>query len=260
MWRTEHGDRTAVDNEILRTVVGSEVHGIGIAGTDDHDEMGVYIETPETVLSVREAKGHYTARTQPEGQRSRHGDTDLTLYSLRRFLALAMTGHPTVLLPLFAPNKDVLFENTLGFELRKLGPSLLSQQAGRRFLGYMEGQIRRVEGQDKRHVPNRPELIAAHGYDTKYAAHALRLAMQGVEVVRDGTLTLPMPARWRELVLAVKSGGIDKQGALYLIGEWADTLRRLLESETSPLPYKPDIDKINEWSVQAHFSHWEDQK
>src|SRR5512142_1216582 len=32
--------------EILRTVVGSGVHGIAIAGTDDHDEMGVYVEPP----------------------------------------------------------------------------------------------------------------------------------------------------------------------------------------------------------------------
>ena len=48
--QAEHGDRdVAMAGEILRTVVGSGVHGIAIAGTDDHDEMGVYVEP----LSVR---------------------------------------------------------------------------------------------------------------------------------------------------------------------------------------------------------------
>ena len=48
----EYGNRdVALGGEILRTVVGSGVHGIAIAGTDDHDEMGVYIEPPE-VLSL----------------------------------------------------------------------------------------------------------------------------------------------------------------------------------------------------------------
>lgn len=257
VWKTEHGDKTALNNEILRTTVGSEVHGIGIPGTDDHDEMGVYIERPEAVLGVdKHPLGHYTARTQPEGRRSQHGDTDLSMYSLRRFLALALTGHPTVLLPLFAPRSAVLNISRLGAELREMGPSLLSLQAGHRFLGYMEGQIQRVEGQDRRHMPNRPELIAAHGYDTKYAAHALRLAIQGCEVVRDGTLTLPMAWRHRELVMSVKEGRVDKQGALYFIGEYARTLRELLESGKSPLADRPDVDKINAWSVEAHFAWW----
>lgn len=50
---TEYGDRgAALAGEILRTVVGSGVHGIAIPGTDDHDEMGVYIEPPEVVLGI----------------------------------------------------------------------------------------------------------------------------------------------------------------------------------------------------------------
>ena len=49
----EYGDpQVALPNEILRSVVGSGVHGIAIAGTDDHDEMGVYIEPPEYLLGV----------------------------------------------------------------------------------------------------------------------------------------------------------------------------------------------------------------
>jgi uncharacterized protein len=51
----------ALAGEILRTVVGSGVHGIAIAGTDDHDEMGVYVEPPTRVIGLRPAAEHYVA-------------------------------------------------------------------------------------------------------------------------------------------------------------------------------------------------------
>ena len=39
-------------NEILRTVVGSGVHGIAIEGFDDHDEMGIFVEPVENVVGM----------------------------------------------------------------------------------------------------------------------------------------------------------------------------------------------------------------
>lgn len=66
----EYGDASvALPNEILRSVVGSGVHGIAIEGTDDHDEMGVYVEPPTYVLGVERHRDDYIWRTQPEGVR-----------------------------------------------------------------------------------------------------------------------------------------------------------------------------------------------
>lgn len=126
----EYGDRgVALPNEILRSVVGSGVHGIAIEGTDDHDEMGVYIEPPEWVLGVERHREDYIWRTQPEGVRSGHGDTDLVLYSLRKYLRLAIKGNPTVMLPLFAPEESLVVVTPLGEELRNLRTGLLSRLA-----------------------------------------------------------------------------------------------------------------------------------
>ena len=109
MKHTEHGNRdVALRGEILRTVVGSGVHGIAIAGTDDHDEMGVYIEPPANIVGTDGAAQHYVFRTQPEGACSGPGDTDLVSYSLHKYLRLAMKGNPTALLPLYAPQHDVI--------------------------------------------------------------------------------------------------------------------------------------------------------
>jgi hypothetical protein len=64
---------------ILRCEVGSTVHGIGVAGTDDRDELGVCIEPPEYVIGLRHFEQH-VHRSKPQGVRSEHGDLDLTIY------------------------------------------------------------------------------------------------------------------------------------------------------------------------------------
>ena len=56
------------------------------------------------------------------------------------------------------------------------------------------------------------EDLTVDGYDVKYASHALRLAYQGLEIAREGRLTLPMPDPERERVLRVKRGEVTTPG------------------------------------------------
>lgn len=256
---TEYGSREiALAGEILRTVVGSGVHGIAIEGTDDHDEMGVFIEPPAHVVGLHDPAERYVFRTQPEGARSGPGDTDLVMYSLRRYLRLAVKGNPTVLLLLYAPADSIVSLHPLGAELRALAPKLLSQQAVRRFLGYLEAQRERLLGHGRRSdVPNRPELVARFGYDVKYASHALRLAYQGLEIVRDGRLTLPMPAPERERVLQVKRGEVaEVRLVLTEIAAVQARVEERLASGHTPLQSHADVAAVSEWSVSAHRRHW----
>ncbi len=256
---TEYGDRDlALSGEILRTVVGSGVHGIAIEGTDDHDEMGVFVEPPQHVVGIGMPFDHYVFRTQPEGARSGPGDTDLVSYSLRKYLRLAAKGNPTALLPLYAPAADVVVLTELGAELRALAPAVLSQRAVRRFLGYMDSQRGRLLGHGpRRHMPNRPELVARYGYDVKYASHALRLAYQGREIARDAQLTLPMPDRERERVLQVKRGDVPVLGdVLTEIAAVQRQTEEFLETGRTPLRAEPDLDAVSEWCIRAHQRHW----
>jgi uncharacterized protein len=256
---TEYGDRDeALGGEILRTLVGSQVHGLDLAGVADRDEMGVFVERPERVVGMAPALDRYVYRTQPEGGRSGPGDVDLVMYSLRRYLRLATTGNPTALLPLYAPADTVVTLTPLGAQLRALAPSVLSQQAVHRFLGYLQAQLDRLLGVgSRRGMPHRPELVAAHGYDTKYASHALRLALQGLELARDGRLTLPMPAPERDEVLAVKRGEVPRLVEVVTRVEAVRAeVERLLAAGTTPLPPEPDLAAVSAWSIHAHRSHW----
>lgn len=256
--QAEHGNRhIAMGNLILRCTVGSQVHGIAIEGTDDHDEMAVYVEPKDHVYGTRPAADHYVWRTQPEGHRSGPGDTDLVAYSLRKYLRLAAKGNPTALLPLYAPDEHILHTTHGGDMLRNRRDAFLSQQAVRRFLGYMDAQHKRMLGGGKRNrVPNRPELVERYGYDVKYAAHALRLSMQGYEVARLGTLTLPLSLSHRKFVLAVKSGEWTVEAVSAHIMAYAAQTRRLLNTGQTPLPEHPDWDLLNRLSIIIHEMHW----
>jgi predicted nucleotidyltransferase len=253
----EYGDRMAFESGlILRCTVGSGVHGIAIPGTDDHDEMAVFVEPPSWALGMERATEHYVARTQPEGARSGPGDTDLVAYTLRKYLRLATKGNPTALLALFAPASDLLTTSELGDELRALGPRFLSREAAHRFLGFMRSQRDRLVN-GGRAVPNRPELVERYGYDVKYASHALRLAMQGREITLHGRLSLPMPAAERERVLEVKRGEVrDLNLVLAEIDSVADEVQSALDTGRTPLPESADIEQITSWSIDAHRRHW----
>lgn len=243
-------------SEILRTVVGSGVHGIAIEGTDDHDEMGVFIEPPEVVLGLAPTLDHVQTRTQPEGVRSGPGDTDLIQYALRKYLRLAVQGNPTILIPLYAPQSDVLRENHYGAQLRKLREFIVSQRCGPRFLGYMDRQILRMKGELKRPT-TRTDLIEKHGYDTKFASHAIRLGLQGEELMATGNLTLPMPGQQRGLVREIKLGRWTEENVLKFATELREELRKLVDKERmSALPEKPDYEAINAWSIGVHTITW----
>jgi hypothetical protein len=248
---------------ILRATVGSTVHGLHHGGQDDRDEMAVFVEPPEYLLGLSRAPGirgglygleHFVDRTQPEGVRSGPGDLDLVAYSLRKYVRLALKGHPTILLLLFVPAELVLVETELGRELRQLRPALLSRRAGRGYLGYLGGQKERLLGTRGQRNVNRPELVEAHGYDTKYAMHAARLGYQGVELLRTGQLTLPMPEPERSSVMAIRTGERSFDEAIAEIEAVERTLAEALE--TSPLPAEPDREAVDAFLVDAYRRAW----
>ena len=248
---------------ILRATVGSTVHGLHHGGQDDRDEMAVFVEPPEYLLGLRRAPGirgglygfeHFVERTQPEGKRSGPGDLDLVAYSLRKYVRLALKGHPTILLLLFVPDELVLVKTELGEKLRDLRPALLSRRAGRGYLGYLRGQRERLLGVRGQKRVNRPELVEAHGFDTKYAMHAARLGYQGIELLETGLLTLPLAEPERSRVMAIRTGERTFDEALAEIDEVERRLADALERTT--LPPQPDKVAVDRFLVEAYRRAW----
>jgi predicted nucleotidyltransferase len=254
----DHGNREIAHNgEIIRGLVGSTAHGINLPDTDDKDYMSVYIEPPEYVAGVSSPLDHFISRTQPDGARSGHGDIDLTCYSLRKYLKLALAGNPSILVLLFA--QELSNVTDLGHELRELAPKIISSHASRRFLGYLDGQRERMVGEGKQNrVPNRPELIEKYGWDVKYGSHALRLAYQGIELTLTGSLTLPMSIGDRITLLKLRRGEVTFSDALEMVDHQRSKLAQLIQDGAGPLLTEPDLKAVNHWCVNAHYRFWRD--
>ncbi|HLU97893.1 MAG TPA: nucleotidyltransferase domain-containing protein [Thermobifida alba] len=238
---------------VLRCQVGSGVHGIAVPGQDDRDEMGVCVEPPEYVIGLRPFE-QYIFRTQPEGVRSGPGDLDLTVYSLRKWTRLALDGNPTVLLPLFVPDSEIVRIDGPGRELRANAHRFVSRAAGRRFLGYLRAQRDRMLGRRGGRHTNRPELVETYGFDVKFAAHMVRLGVQGVELLETGRITLPMPQPWRTWLRDLRQGRHSRQEALEAAEEHE---RRLVDLvERADLPDAADRAWADAWLVDVYREAW----
>lgn len=259
---TDHGTQTfkeiAEENTILRTLVGSSVHGLSIAGTDDIDLMGICVEPARYVIGLEKFE-QYIFRTAEErtgirDTRSGPGDIDLTVFSLRKWLRLALAGNPTVLTPLFAPAEHVQEISDLGEVLRESTAHILSREAGKRYLGYLQGQRKRMEDGTVGKRVNRPELVEKYSYDVKFAGHAVRLGVQGVELLETGRLSLPMTDPWRSVILDIRVGKYGMDDVISMVRDLEEQITIL--AGTSSLPPMPDYEWANQFLVDAYIRTW----
>jgi uncharacterized protein len=272
---------------ILRVQVGSGVHGTAIGGQDDRDEMGLCLEPPEYITGLArvpagtsapvpagpvpvgpapasavpastvpfEQYERHTAWDRPGGlaNRSGAGDLDVIIYSARKWCRLALAGNPTVLLPLFVPDDEVVFRAQAGAELTANAHRFVSRLAADRYLGYLHGQRAAMTGGSGAHT-NRPELVAEHGYDTKYAMHALRLGIQGTELLTTGRITLPVPEPHREYLRAIRRGEVPLADVLAAIDRAEVDLDRLRTSAF--VPDQPDRAWVDAWLHRSYTAYW----
>lgn len=239
-------------NTILLTEAGSTVLGLSVGG--DRDELGICIPPASYVIGLRHFEQH-VQRSQPDGVRSGEGDLDRTTYSLRKWCSLALKGNPTILLMLFTPDEACDILQNPAIALRDRAGLFASRKASSAFLGYMQQQRQRLMGERGQMRVKRPELVDAHGFDTKYAGHILRLGFQGVEYLQTGRISVPMPERERAYVLAVRQGELDMNAVLTRAGELEEEMKDLID--VSPLPDEPDFHEVNLFLVEAHEAWWE---
>jgi len=254
---------------VLRAQVGSGVHGTSISGQDDRDEMGLCLEPPRFVTGTArvpsgssrtatvefEQYHRHTVWDQPGGlaNRSGAGDLDVVIYSARKWARLALGGNPSVLLLLFVPDAEVVYRDEAGVELVAHADRFVSRLAADRFLGYLQAQRAAMTGESGAHT-NRPELVAEHGYDTKYAMHALRLGLQGVELLTTGRISLPVPEPDLSYLRSVRRGEVPLTEVLASI---ADAEQRLTELATgSDVPPQPDRAWVDGWLHRSYESFW----
>lgn len=229
---------------LLLTEVGSTAHGIH-SESEDTDYTAVFLQTFDELLNgVNESR---MVRTAAEGERSGPDDIDINVYSLRKFARLIKGGNPSLLVALFS-RKPVITNPDVDWE--ELETLIRSKRVGYAFLGYMNQQLDRWRGKSSKRV-SRPELVEAHGYDTKYASHVLRLGWQGLEYMEHGRFSVPMAPERALFLTNVRRGDYEERHLLNI----ADEIMRQLEKAIEQSDFPEKGRSIDKWLLK-HYAYF----
>lgn len=260
--------------------VGSSVHGTNISGVDDLDLMGVCFQPPAYLLGLQHFEQYIyrtaeeRARFNPEDDQrksghqppSQPGDIDLVIYSVQKYLKLALAGNPSVLVLMFSPKFHTEYqikgrkniyaaEHEWQASFYNLASSIASKGAGVKFLGYLKAQKERMLGMRGQMRVTRTELIEQYGFDTKYAMQACRLGLQGIQFMNEGRLVLPMEESTANTLKAIRGGGL----AFHEVIDWIEQLERELINaiDKTTLPKHPNYAVIDSWLVKSQLEYFE---
>lgn len=231
---------------ILVGMRGSLAHGMYIPptdplGTDDIDLMVIVVGYYNVYLGLE----LYGSNGTKEIMRDEY---DVVAYELKKFMRLLEQGNPNVLSLLWLDDDAMILSNTAGKMLIEARDLFAGKHLYHSFTGYAHAQIERMsrgEGSSGRGFmgEKRKEIRAKFGYDTKNAAHAIRLLRMGVEFLETGQLLVNRAAKDAQELIEIK------QGYWTLEQVHAEAERLFQEAKRalaiSKLPAKPDHAKIS---------------
>lgn len=205
--------RWLASNVQYETIMGSVAYGVA-SDTSDLDVYGWAIPPRDEVFPHLRGEivgfgrpsrrfevyqEHHIRDADALGGRGR--TYDLTIYGIVKFITLAMENNPNVLDSLFTTTECVLHSTRVGNLVRENRRRFLHKGAWAKFKGYAYSQLHKIaikEPQGKR-----AELIAEHGFDTKFAYHVVRLIGEVEQILVEGDIDLQ---RDRELLKAIRRG------------------------------------------------------
>jgi predicted nucleotidyltransferase len=212
---------------------GSIAHGMYVPQSnpdsiDDKDLMGVFVGPEE----------HYLGFGRRDTYERFHREFDVVSYELRKFVGLLLNCNPNVLSMLWMEPKSYIYIGRAGQALINNRQLFVSKKAYHSFSGYAHSQFKRMthykfEGYMGE---KRKTLVDRFGYDTKNAAHLIRLLKMGIEFLTEGVLYVERKDAAE--LLSIKHG----EWPLERVKERAEGLFALAEEAyvRSPLPPEPD--------------------
>lgn len=227
------------DNLIILGYRGSIAHGMYIPSEDpnsidDKDLMGVFIPGLE----------HYFGLHKHEHHEKFIKEWDSVSYELVKFVRLLLKCNPNVLSLLWLNENHYLYVHPVGRKLIENRDIFVTKEAYHSFNGYAWGQFNRMikfsfEGYMGE---KRKSLVEKYGYDTKNAAHLVRLLDMGIEFLNEGRLYVER--KHPQKYLAIKRG----EWSLDEVKKEANRLFSLAQESyvKSSLPMKPDRKKADQ--------------
>jgi hypothetical protein len=180
----------------------------------------------------------------------KHGEWDIVIYEARKMLSLLEKANPNVLSLLFLRENFYIKISDAGQLLLDHRTLFVGRHAFQPFVGYAKAQLYKMEHNAFQGYmgEKRKALVEQHGYDTKNAAHLIRLLRMGIDFLNTGELNVDRGNIDAVELLAIKHG----EWTLERIKAEADRLFKRAEDayDRSTLPVRPDHEKVNRLCVE----------
>jgi predicted nucleotidyltransferase len=181
---------------------------------------------------------------------------DSVAYELKKFVSLLVKSNPNVLSLLWLEPNYYVHVSPEGRTLIDGRRMFVSKKIYHAFTGYAYGQLHRMQHQafEGYMGEKRKQLVEKHGYDTKNAAHCIRLLRLGIEFLNEGTLYVDRSKKDGPELLAIKRG----EWTLNKVKSEAERLFKRAEEvyDQSQLPAEPNKDQVNELLMQILKPHF----
>lgn len=232
---------------LYQAVVGSQAYGMATKDSDT-DRMGVCLQPLSRVV------GHQGFEQYVDDKNSA-GQT--TIYALDKWMKLVLKGNPTVTEILFSHPDMFEHIHPLWHRIRDKRHEWISKRTIKAHLGYLTAQRARMKlNPDNHHGRGNPRqaLVSQFGYDTKFAAHALRLAWMGQQMAELGYYRLPLSDTECNVLLGVRNG----HATVTAMDELLDAEIALLESKlaTTMLPNDPNYALADDIVSDIYMENW----
>jgi uncharacterized protein len=256
-----HPPRWLPNNTQYECIMGSVAYGVS-SDTSDMDVYGIAIPQREDLFPHLKGEipgfGRQHQRFEqyqehhlqdPDALGGKGREYDVTIYSIVKFFQLAMENNPNIVDALFVPLNCVLYSTEVGNLIRENRRLFLHKGSWHKFKGYAYSQLHKIAS--KTAVGKRVEIIEAHGYDTKFAYHVVRLLLEAEMIMVEGDLDLQ---RHREQLKSIRRGEWTEQQ----IRDWASNKEAALEKvyHESSLRHSPDEGAIKAVLLQCLESHY----
>lgn len=235
---------------------GSIAHGMYVPNSDpksidDKDIMSVHI--PDLTY-------YFAFDNQGFGDRgvreAMYGEWDAVAYELKKFVGLLAKSNPNVLSLLWLEPQFYLYVSPEGRALLDSRQLFVTKKIYHAFTGYAYGQLHRMTHQafEGYMGTKRKQLVEQHGYDTKNAAHCIRLLRVGIEYLSEGRLYVDRSKKDGPQLLEIKRG----EWTLEQVKTEAERLFKRAEEiyDRCALPTEPDMKQVNELLMQILGPHF----
>ena len=214
---------------------------------DDKDVMAVCVPPRDYYIGLKS----YGSRGTKE---IFMGEWDIVIYEVKKFISLLEKGNPNVLSLLWLQPNHYIKLTDAGQLILDNRDLFVGRHVYRSFTGYAYSQLKKMEHGNKQGFmgEKRKALVDKFGYDTKNAAHLIRLLRMGIEFLKDGELYVFRKDSAQLLDIKLGMWTLDQ------VKLEADRLFKVAESAylDSTLQKRPDNELVNRLCKEVVLTAW----